>query len=106
MSAVVKLVAALAISGSAVAYAGGGGKVDVCHIPPGNPANAHTINVSVNAVPAHLAHGDNLGACGVATERCADIGGFCTAADQCFSGTTPGSFSDCSPSEVCCSQGS
>jgi hypothetical protein len=41
------------------------GKVDVCHIPPGNPANAHVINVSVNAVPAHLAHGDFLGACEV-----------------------------------------
>jgi hypothetical protein len=39
------------------------GKVDICHIPPGNPANAHTINVSVNAVPAHLAHGDYLGEC-------------------------------------------
>jgi hypothetical protein len=39
------------------------GKVDVCHIPPGNPDNAHTINVSVNAVPAHLAHGDHLGSC-------------------------------------------
>ena len=39
------------------------GKVDICHIPPGNPDNAHTINVSVNAVPAHLAHGDFLGAC-------------------------------------------
>jgi hypothetical protein len=103
MSAVVKLVAALAITGSAVVYAGGGGKVDVCHIPPGNPANAHTINVSVNAVPAHLAHGDNLGACG-ATERCADIGGSCTEADQCFNGYTPGSF-DCSPSQVCCNQG-
>jgi hypothetical protein len=39
------------------------GKVDICHIPPGNPANAHTINVSVNAIPAHLAHGDFLGSC-------------------------------------------
>ena len=39
------------------------GKVDICHIPPGNPANAHVINVSVNAIPAHLAHGDHLGSC-------------------------------------------
>src|SRR5689334_6514416 len=38
-------------------------KVLVCHIPPGNPANAHTICISPNAVPAHLAHGDVLGAC-------------------------------------------
>jgi len=35
-------------------------KVLVCHIPPGNPANAHVISVSPSAVPAHLAHGDCL----------------------------------------------
>jgi hypothetical protein len=38
-------------------------KVKICHIPPGNPDNAHTITVSQNAVDAHLAHGDTLGAC-------------------------------------------
>jgi hypothetical protein len=39
-------------------------KVIVCHIPPGNPGNAHEICISPNAVPAHLAeHGDMLGAC-------------------------------------------
>ncbi|MFC1719794.1 hypothetical protein ACFL00_01470 [Pseudomonadota bacterium] len=38
-------------------------KVDVCHIPPGNPENAHTITISENAVGAHLDHGDHLGAC-------------------------------------------
>ena len=37
-----------------------GPKVTICHIPPGNPGNAHTITVSVNAMPAHLAHGDVL----------------------------------------------
>ena len=30
---------------------------------PGNPENAHTIEVSLSALPAHLAHGDSLGAC-------------------------------------------
>lgn len=39
------------------------GWVTICHIPPGNPANAHTITVSVNALPAHLAHGDYIGPC-------------------------------------------
>ncbi|AGC42050.1 lipoprotein [Myxococcus stipitatus DSM 14675] len=39
-------------------------KVTVCHIPPGNPANAHTITVGAPAVKAHLKHGDTLGACG------------------------------------------
>ena len=38
-------------------------KVVICHIPPGQPENAHTISVSPNAVPAHLAHGDSLGPC-------------------------------------------
>ena len=38
-------------------------KVDVCHVPPGNPENAHTITISENAVSAHLDHGDLIGAC-------------------------------------------
>ncbi len=42
---------------------GQGNKVTICHTPPGNPDNAHTILVSENAVPAHLAHGDSLGSC-------------------------------------------
>ena len=37
----------------------------ICHVPPGNPSNAHTIEVGAPAVPAHLAHGDTLGACEV-----------------------------------------
>ena len=41
----------------------GDGKVTICHIPPGNPGNAKTKTVSASAVPAHLAHGDYLGAC-------------------------------------------
>ena len=38
-------------------------KVTICHIPPGNPENAHTIKVGESAVDAHLAHGDTLGEC-------------------------------------------
>ncbi|PLX01503.1 MAG: hypothetical protein C0595_14415 [Marinilabiliales bacterium] len=38
-------------------------KVLVCHIPPGNVGEAHTICISPNAVAAHLAHGDYLGEC-------------------------------------------
>jgi hypothetical protein len=39
-------------------------KTTICHIPPGNPANAHTICVGNAAVPAHVAnHGDSIGAC-------------------------------------------
>ncbi len=43
--------------------------VTICHLPPGNPANAQTITVSQNAVPAHLAHGDHLGACPASPDR-------------------------------------
>ncbi|MCE9669205.1 hypothetical protein LY474_15445 [Myxococcus stipitatus] len=38
-------------------------KVTLCHIPPGNPANAHTITVGAPALKAHVKHGDTLGAC-------------------------------------------
>lgn len=39
-------------------------KTTICHIPPGNPANAHTLCIGNAAVPAHLDnHGDHLGAC-------------------------------------------
>ncbi|MBN8231789.1 hypothetical protein JYK02_30185 [Corallococcus macrosporus] len=39
------------------------GRVTICHIPPGNPANAHSITVGAPAATAHLRHGDRLGAC-------------------------------------------
>ena len=37
----------------------------MCHVPPGNPANAHEISVSPKAADRHLANhaGDALGAC-------------------------------------------
>jgi len=38
-------------------------KVDVCHVPPENPANAHTITISKDALGAHLEHGDRVGSC-------------------------------------------
>jgi hypothetical protein len=42
---------------------GAGGKVTLCHIPPGNPSRAHTLIVGEPAVRAHLMHGDTLGPC-------------------------------------------
>lgn len=53
------LLALLAAPGFAAPEA----KVQVCHIPPGNSDNFHTITVSKNALSAHLAHGDLGGAC-------------------------------------------
>ncbi len=39
-------------------------KVLICHIPPGNPDNAHTICVSTHAVETHVSHhGDLVGVC-------------------------------------------
>ena len=39
------------------------GKVVICHYPPGNPGNRHTIEIGQPAVSAHVAHGDTLGPC-------------------------------------------
>ena len=49
------------------------GKVDVCHLPPGNPGNAHTISVSINALNAHLGHGDSEGICEHELKTAAEI---------------------------------
>jgi hypothetical protein len=39
-------------------------KALICHIPPGNPDNAHSICVSTHAVETHETHhGDLVGAC-------------------------------------------
>jgi hypothetical protein len=39
-------------------------KTTICHIPPGNPSNAHTLCIGNAGVPAHLRnHGDYLGVC-------------------------------------------
>jgi hypothetical protein len=55
--------AGLTMSAPRPASAGGVPKVTICHIPPGNPENAHEITVGAPAVPAHLAHGDLVGSC-------------------------------------------
>jgi hypothetical protein len=73
-------------------------KVEVCHVPPDNPGNAHTINVSENALPAHLAHGDfGVGeACSEGAGECRTEGTTqCDAADSCSA--VPGKPSD----EIC-----
>lgn len=49
-------------------------KVTICHVPAGNPENAHTITISENALKAHLGEnevglhgGDYFGECVVDT---------------------------------------
>jgi len=99
---------------------GGDAKVTVCHVPPGNPDNAHAIEVGAAAVGAHLAHGDTLGDCDAGDEGegdgggdegdegggltpggsgpvCAADGAACSAGADCCSGT-------CGGSGICVSQ--
>lgn len=65
----------------------GSDKVTICHVPPGNPANAHEITVGTSAANAHLGHGDQLGLCGPV---CAIEGASCLKGDDCCLGSCPG----------------
>lgn len=56
-------------------------KVEICHIPPGNPANFHTIKVSEKALAAHFDHGDIAGACNAVCATLCDDGNECTIDD-------------------------
>lgn len=82
-----------------------GHKVAICHIPPGNPANAHTILVGEKAVAAHLAHGDILGACGCDDDGGGDGDGGDGGTDpgDGDGGTDPGDGGGetCAPEDVC-----
>ena len=74
----------------------GGHKVLVCHIPPGNPANEHTICVGAAAVDPHVRlHHDHLGVC--ASEVPGDEGSDTGSGDTgsgCGSDSGSGSGSD------------
>jgi Zn-dependent metalloprotease len=48
-------------------------KVEICHFPPGSPSNkSQTLCVALQAVETHLAHGDQLAACGT-DHNCYDL---------------------------------
>jgi hypothetical protein len=82
-------------------------KVPLCHIPPGDPANAHTISVAPSALDAHLAHGDYVGECAssnatVLVCKCSDGSILCDEppADGCgYLAVTMGCTALCSPSD-------
>ncbi len=57
-------------------------KVQVCHVPPGNPGNFHTITIDDNALQAHLAHGDLPGSCNSHCDQLCNDGNACTI-DAC-----------------------
>ncbi len=46
-----------------------GGRIEICHCPPGNPNNCRTITIDPTDLPAHLAHGDTLGPCDILAVR-------------------------------------
>jgi Dictyostelium (slime mold) repeat len=78
-------------------------KVEVCHRPPGNPGNSHTIIVNERALPAHLAHGDTVGDCvsGCREDSECDDGNLCTD-DVCRAdGTCASETVDCDDGNVC-----
>ncbi len=50
-------------------------RATICHRPPGNPANSHTITIGASAVPAHMAHGDAPGPCPATSEGAAHAAG-------------------------------
>ncbi|RMD89305.1 MAG: peptidase S8 [Alphaproteobacteria bacterium] len=59
----VAAVAALMIEEEEAGIVDKKGRFRVCHVPPGNPANAHDIKVGAASVLAHLLHGDRLREC-------------------------------------------
>lgn len=88
----------IAIAGSA--------KVNVCHIPPGNPANFHTISVGAKALQAHLNHGDLEGSCLASCDDLCDDGNKCTQdvvsnPDQCICQQIPGPPVGCDDTDAC-----
>ena len=49
---------------TAFADIGGQPNVTCCHIPPGNPDNAHEVTAGAPSVEAHVRnHGDTIGPC-------------------------------------------
>ena len=75
-----------AFAGGKPGSSGGGngvGKVCLCHIPPGNPDNAHTICVGAPAVKAHLGHGDSLGECNSSNACGGESGATCPSGQFC-----------------------
>lgn len=97
MFVVVAIVTAIGFNIPALVQTASAGneKVDICHIPPGNPENVNTITVSENAVQSHLDHGDSLGCCTGVGDCPTDPGPACTLEDV-FSPAL------CTPADTAC----
>jgi hypothetical protein len=94
---------------SALAVAQPQAAVTLCHRPPDNPGNYRTLTLGANAVAAHLAHGDLLGAClencpalcGASPDVCTVLTAtpnYLTGRCECTAGPT-----NCDDGEVCTS---
>jgi hypothetical protein len=68
-------VAVLVVGAATAAQAA---KIEICHFPPGNPGNWHTITINDTALPAHQAHGDLVGSCLTNCGTICDDGNKCT----------------------------
>jgi len=78
----------------------GPAKTLVCHVPPGDPGNAHPICISPAAVAAHQAHGDHPGACD-GGGGCAADGEACSVDGDCCDGHC-NSDGSCGPEQPAC----
>lgn len=81
-------------------------KIEVCHIPPGNPGNFHTITINQTALPAHQAHGDLVGSCLNNCGTICDDGNKCTidvvpSNTECLCQAAPKPPVDCSDGRAC-----
>ncbi len=99
------LAALLLVAGGALGSGASAGqqKVQVCHLPPGNPNNYHTITIGASALPAHLAHGDLVGTCLDLCATLCDDGNLCTT-DSGIPNTETGRC-ECLSSPVDCDDG-
>ncbi len=83
-------------------------RVAICHLPPGNPTNAHTIIVGRAAIDAHLGHGDQVGECAngcLLDPTLCDDGNACTS-DPCDANGECGIVAvDCDDSDPCTDDG-
>lgn len=99
------LIALIALSVLSASMAWGDAKVQVCHVPPGNPANFHTITISENALQAHLGHGDLPGACFAHCDTLCSDGNPCTidacdANEHCLNTHPPVNCDDSNPCTI------
>jgi hypothetical protein len=69
--------AGLVFLGTMLLSAGPEPKITICHVPPGNPENAHLITIGQSAWPAHETHCGSLSDGTVICDSLNDAEDFC-----------------------------